>query len=488
MKAQLQMDKTQIHDLLSYALKEYGSMTLMKTELMRDGFITESFGTYSAKISMVMAEKNRLYLRKYDVSDSNGEIVLCFILGHAAMLFGNSARGFREDLVSTERIKGVATLKQSVFEHIVMPAAVIILGGDEDTWFTTADSIDSLVDIMNGEFYDCAKVYYSNNINPDNLLPEFYNGEEQEIEDSFKGSTTKELAEVATVIAGKGARRDEYSDVGIPYLRARDIKNGKIQEAEVYIAQENVVTFSRQLIQEGDILLTKNFGQNKLALVTENDLPAIASNALFIIRPFEVSEGYLYRYLTSETGNAIFNKQINRIQKGITIPSVALADLVHVKVPVFDDETMENLSNIELISKEEAIETTKKLLGNASSGSHLEESVKEALIAAGWDEEKLLQESNFWIEIGNNKRWQPDFLYELADGCKVIIEVKSDLLMIRPDWIQVVNHILQAGENYIFILSTGMYYEVHISGIDKSLQLMKAPTIEQILDWQKEVR
>ena len=89
-------------------------------------------------------------------------------------------------MVSKERIKGVATLKQSVFEHIVMPAAVIILGGDEDTWFTTADSIDSLVDIMNGEFYDCTKVYYSNNINPDNLLPEFYNGEEQEIEDQFK--------------------------------------------------------------------------------------------------------------------------------------------------------------------------------------------------------------------------------------------------------------------------------------------------------------
>lgn len=130
----------------------------------------------------------------------------------------------------------------------------------------------------------------------------------------------------------RAAKRNEYADTGIPYLRARDIQNGKIQKVDVlYIAQENVMAFSRQLLQEGDILLTKNFGQNKLALVTEDDIPAIASNALFIIRPIEISEGYLYRYLASETGNQTFNKQINRIQKGMTIPSVALADLYMLK-------------------------------------------------------------------------------------------------------------------------------------------------------------
>ena len=130
------------------------------------------------------------------------------------------------------------------------------------------------------------------------MLPEYYNGDDKLIEEKLSGSNVKELGEVATIIAGKGARREEYSDKGIPYLRARDIKNGKVQTPEVYISTDNVGVYSRQLLQEGDILLTKNFGQNKLALVTEDDIPAIASNMLFIIRPFEVSEGYLYKYLT----------------------------------------------------------------------------------------------------------------------------------------------------------------------------------------------
>ena len=306
MKTQFQIDKKDIYALVSYAFKEYGSMTIMKNEMKCNGFIIETFGTIKAKISMVIAEKKHLYLRRYDVSNMDGELIFSFILGHAAMLFSNSAHKFREELIASEKIKVVATLKKSVFNHIVIPAAVIILGDNKETCFTAVESIETLVDIMNGEFHEDAKVYHSNNISPNNLLPEFYNGDAQVIEDSFKGSETKELGEVATVIAGKGAKRNEYADTGIPYLRARDIQNGKIQKVDVlYIAQENVMAFSRQLLQEGDILLTKNFGQNKLALVTEDDIPAIASNALFIIRPIEISEGYLYRYLASETGNQI---------------------------------------------------------------------------------------------------------------------------------------------------------------------------------------
>lgn len=86
--------------------------------------------------------------------------------------------------------------------------------------------------------------------------------------------------------------------------------------------------FSEQLVQEEDTLLTKNFGQNKIALVTADDVPGIASNGLFIIHSYDVSEKYLYRYLTSKTGNEIFNKQINRIQRGVIIPSIALRDLI----------------------------------------------------------------------------------------------------------------------------------------------------------------
>ena len=110
------------------------------------------------------------------------------------------------------------------------------------------------------------------------------------------------------------------------------------------------------------------------------------------------------------------------------------------------------------------------------------------MICAGWNEKNFVQESNNWIEVGNQMRWRPDLAYRLPDGRMVIVEIKARLLMIRADWIQIIRRILQVGSDYIFILTTGVYYEVHISGIEKSLQLMKTPTISEILDWEKEVR
>ena len=56
---------------------------------------------------MVTAEKNRLYLRRYDVFDYDGSLIISYILGHAKMLFGVSSRKFREKLLVEEKVKGV---------------------------------------------------------------------------------------------------------------------------------------------------------------------------------------------------------------------------------------------------------------------------------------------------------------------------------------------------------------------------------------------
>ena len=95
----LSKHKADLKSLLQYALQEYGNATLMKRELMEDGHITESIGEFIAEISMVVAEKNRLYLRRYDVKTNDGKSSFSFILGHAAMLFAISARKFRDELL-----------------------------------------------------------------------------------------------------------------------------------------------------------------------------------------------------------------------------------------------------------------------------------------------------------------------------------------------------------------------------------------------------
>lgn len=480
--------KQDIMDLLCFAFEEYGSSTLCKKELTENGHIKQSFNHIVADITMIPAEKNRLYLRRYDVKSIKNDNRFSFILGHAAMLFSNSSLKFREELLAEETIKGVITLKQSVFKQIVIPAAIILLNNDcETTWFTAVDNIEKVLDLILGDFSNIAPLYFATTVSSENLLPEFYNGDDKLIENSLEGNIVKPLGEIAEIINGKGARRGEYANVGIPYLRARDIQNSKIIQSDVFISKENVGYYSKQLIQEGDILLTKYFGQNKIAIVTSKDVPAIASNGLFIIRPFDVSECYLYNYLTSKTGSEIFNKQLNRVQKGVTIPSISLADLKKIEVPIFEQDIMQNLTEVESISKEKVLETTKKLIRQVTLGVELEKSVMESLIATGWDKNRFEIAKSIRIEIGNHKQWIPDLAYILPDERKVIIEVKSDVTRINPAWVQAVSQILSHENDFIFVLTTGLYYEVHVSGVSHSLKMTQPPTIDEILSWEKEV-
>ena len=47
--------------------------------------------------------------------------------------------------------------------------------------------------------------------------------------------------------------------------------------------------------------------------------------------------------------------------------------------------------------------------------------------------------------------------------------------------------ILNSSKYSFLIITTGVYYEIHKAGVNDSLKLLKAPSIQDILDWEKEV-
>jgi hypothetical protein len=248
------------------------------------------------------------------------------------------------------------------------------------------------------------------------MLPDYYSKEKSIIDATLKSTQTKCLEELAEIIPGKSAKSIDYRETGIPFLRARDIQKGSIVNSAVCLEPKMAVEFSRQLIQQGDILLTKFFSQRKLALVSEDKLPAIASGALYIIRPFGVSERYLYRYLSSKTGNAVFNLQLKRIEKGTAFSSIALSDLKKVQVPIYDEDTMLDFEQMDALSAEGGIESALKIIQAVGYESEvdIEKHIHEELISAGWEAEKLSHQDAITFE--NDKRWIPDFSYTLSDN------------------------------------------------------------------------
>ena len=485
--------KNDLYGLLEYVLERYSPELYpsRKSFFFEEKAITR-FGHLEVESSKAFVPKEHLFYRRCDIHSENGDLLCSFILGAADMLYSRAAKSFREKLIAEERIRGVATLNRRFFRFSSRLSSVILLDSQSHgTWFTTADNIEELVALFCGDLRTDSKTFFSETISPDNLLPEYYNDANRVIEKNLKEDQLKDLEEVAEVITPKGVRSYEYKSEGIPYLRARDIKEGRILKPEVYVDPKDAPKYSRNLLQEGDILLTKHFGQNKLALVTEEDLPAMASNMLFIIRPFEVSEKYLYKYLTSKTGKEVFDKQLKRIQKGVYVPSVTSTDLKKVKIPIFDDYTMQVFGSLEIITKEDSKRSIARLMQyyQALNGIALEKTVMKALKEAGWEDESFIINSNLELSTDGLKiKWRPDLCYRLKDGRKVFVEIKTDLSQVSKDWLSAINQILHGEESFIFILTTGYYYEVHISGIKQYLNSSNPPTIEDILKWEKEVR
>ena len=483
----LEIYREDLNQLFSFALREYEDSRFTKNVSPAIQRSKKTFGKLTSVISLIVVEENRLYARRYDIYD--GKILLfSFILGHSAVLYGQTSQRFREELLSSERVKGIATLKQSDFEHILIPVSIILLGNeDKTTWLTCAENLDQLINLFLGIFDGIKEIYYANELYPENLSPEYYNGDKEFIEETLSQSEVKELGDIAKVVLGKGASRYDYCDDGIPYLRVQDIKDGKIIRPQVCLSKDKASEYSRQLLQEGDIVLSKNFGQNKIALVTKDDIPAIVSNNLFIIRPFKVSEKYLYKYFKSKTGNEVFTKQLNRIKKGVTVPSITLSDLVHVKVPVFDESTMKAIEKVDLSSKDKAIKAIQMVTGGFffffEAGMQM--TVMNNLISLGWKKENFKREQ--LIEISNERNWQADIVYLLEDGRKIIVEVVKSFTEVDGSRLSAIQQILQGPKEYFVILTTGKYYEIHKTGVSESFRTTNPPTIDEILNWEKEV-
>ncbi len=81
----------------------------------------------------------------------------------------------------------------------------------------------------------------------------------------------------------------------------------------------------------------------------------------------------------------------------------------------------------------------------------------------------------------------PDLSYKLDDGRYVYIEIKTDLQHLTLDWVKRMKAILKSSKYSFLIITTGVYYEIHKAAVNDSLKLLKAPSVQDILDWEKEV-
>ena len=302
---------------------------------------------------------------------------------------------------------------------------------------------------------------------------------------------SRRLADIADIAAGIHISKEDYCDSGISVIRSADIQNGQIIKSNLYVPESNAEKYADQLLQEGDILLTRIGGRHEFAQVTEDDIPAVATENLFIIRSYGVLDNYLFSYLTSETGKAIFNKQLSGIEDtGNTLITICRKELENLMIPIFSDEIMYALSNTRNASDDDIMNIFSCLYvldkgnekGNAYRIEEREWMVVNAFKNTGWKDEEIDRSAKmFWKKSDRNYTVRPDMVLLHENKCLAIVEVKSNLARINKDRIYSWLEMLQNGEIPFFILTTGYYYEIHSANNMIIGKMLTPPSKEYLL-------
>ena len=418
---------------------------------------------------------------------------LDFIICNTTVLFSKKTINDRRRWLN--KMKGVVTIKQHFLEDSRIPFSIVFLGEkkNELTWFAYTNNAFDLWKRYEEDGSEPALVCIVKRPDPVNYLPEYYLSPVTESFHNEKTVLIKELQDLAEVIIGASVKANEKGGRGIPYIRPRCIKNNsEIEQEELYVDERYIDKYKGKMLQEGDILLPRQFMSFKLGYVRQNNLPAIASDGLFIIRPFGIGNKYLGKYLSSKTGRSSYMKQLRQIQKGGVIPYFTQKDLKHLKVPVYDKEVMDDIESADTINASKGIEFITKITNNLHEiipSKNLEEMVINSFLKRGWNADNLLKPSKP-LKLFNaltEFNFTPDVI--LLDSGKpiAVVEIKTDFSNISKEWLKRMEMIVKNSQKLLLVLTTGIYYEIYTKDFNCIWRAVEAPTFDEVVRLSKEV-
>ncbi len=422
----------------------------------------------------------------FNIENLETKLKTKIIIGAGNLLFSQRLLDYRQKLIS-DNFSGAVTTKKTFFKSTGAIFAIIIFSEDSGKkFFSTVENSEDLYNVIFDKNSLKQKIFFPNEINENNLTPENYNEKANAVRQMFSNYKTAKLGDIAEIINGAKTNRSDLVNNGIPYLKSGCLKNGRIIPDGICVNETDCEQFAKQLLQEGDILVTKYFGQNKIAFVTEDDLPAIASDQLAIIRPHSVSDFNLYKYLSSESGKVIFGQQLTAASRGSTISSLNITSLRELEIPLLDVNTAKVFeADFERNHKKkfnEILQNAEKVI-NQISENELEKSIRHDLSKAGWKEEDII--SNYRIYM-KNKCFIPDLMLMNDNMPLACVEIKTSSL--NKD---ILAHLIKENmkqDNILLIATIGSYYEVY-RAFENELKVFKfyePPKKEDLLKIQKE--
>ncbi len=247
------------------------------------------------------------------------------------------------------------------------------------------------------------------------------------------------LSDVAEIISGRSIKSSELLDTppdqfATPYLRIKDLRNGKVAQASSWLGGATKELDGGALLQ-GDVLLSKSGTIGKSALVDKNFEGSIAASGLYILRVDQsrIDPGFLHAYLASPGCRSWLNSQ----SRGATIQHLSRKALDKLPVPVpslsiqlsatreyleEDTDVLEFLGNAGGIEEKERFASWLAKLDQIvpksfSSGEGIPELDKFAIIG------EAVTEALGWLTQDKNEEVFTSWLMSLAEATNALTDV-----------------------------------------------------------------
>ena len=171
--------------------------------------------------------------------------------------------------------------------------------------------------------------------------------------DSFR---TEELKDLAEIINGKRIPAETLQKKGVfLYLKPIHIQEDhlNLENSLKYVNKESLNERDfRYILQPGDIVISTIFHSLKMYVYQANDIPAIASNNLAIIR--SAKQDYILSYLQTNEGRHVFKTQAEDLRNGGIIPYLSRKDLTSIKIPILPIADLNTLGDTRISRSTEA--------------------------------------------------------------------------------------------------------------------------------------
>ena len=143
-------------------------------------------------------------------------------------------------------------------------------------------------------------------------------------------------------IGWKGLKKEEYlSESEYRIINGESLTVTGIDWNKAgYISEERYIESPEIMLQEGDILISKDGTIGKIGYVNKLDKPTSVASGIFVVRnlkPEEVSTVFIYCLLNSD----YFKSFIASRTEGSVIPHLYQKDFVTLEIPILSQEQIE---------------------------------------------------------------------------------------------------------------------------------------------------